>query len=47
VKKGHLGESWCEVIGEDGRRHIAVFSMAKEKDKLAALEDRLSFRGVL
>jgi transposase len=41
AKKDHLGESWCEVIGEDGRRHIAVFSMAKEKDELAALEDRL------
>ena len=41
AKQGHLGESWCEVIGKDGRRHIAVFSMAKEKDERAALEDRL------
>ena len=41
AKKGHLSESWCEVIGKDGRRHIAVFSMTKEKDEKAALEDRL------
>jgi transposase len=41
AKKGHLGESWCEVIGPDGRRHIAIFSVAKEKEELATLEDRL------
>lgn len=41
AKKGHLGESWCEVIGKDGRRHLAIFSAAKEKDERAALEDRL------
>ena len=41
AKKGHLGESFGEVIGKDGRRHIAVFSNAKEKEELAGLEDRL------
>ncbi|EQD73902.1 transposase, IS4 family protein, partial [mine drainage metagenome] len=40
-KTGHLGESWCEVIGKDGRRHIAVFSVAKETEEKAALGDRL------
>ncbi|MGI0151053.1 MAG: IS1634 family transposase, partial [Thermoplasmata archaeon] len=41
AKKGHLGESWGGVIGKDGRRRIAVFSMAKEKEELAGLEERL------
>ncbi len=41
AKKGHLSENWCEIIGKDSRRHIAVFSMAKEKEELGTLADRL------
>ncbi len=41
AKKGHLGESWCEVVGKDGRRHIAIFSMTKEKEEMATLADHL------
>ncbi len=41
VKRGHLRESWCEVIGKDGRRHIAVFSMDKEKEERTTLEEKL------
>ncbi|MGI0131133.1 MAG: IS1634 family transposase, partial [Thermoplasmata archaeon] len=41
AKKGHLGESWCEVIGKDGRRHIAIYSMDKEKEEIETLSDKL------
>ncbi|MGI0128797.1 MAG: IS1634 family transposase [Thermoplasmata archaeon] len=41
AKKGHLSESFCEVVGVDGRRHIAVFSRAKEKEELETLADKL------
>jgi hypothetical protein len=37
-----LEESWCEVIGKDGRRHVVVFSEAKRQDELAALKERLA-----
>ena len=36
-----LEESFCEVIGKDGRRHIVIFSAAKREDELASLEERL------
>ena len=34
-------ESWCEVVGKDGRRHIVVFSEEKREDELASLKERL------
>ena len=34
-------ESWCEVVGKDGRRHICVWSEEKRQDELASLEERL------
>ncbi|EQD73619.1 transposase IS4 family protein, partial [mine drainage metagenome] len=40
ARKGHLGESWCEVVGEDGRRQLAVFSMTKEAEEKATLEKK-------
>jgi transposase len=36
-----LEESWCEVVGEDGRRHIVLFSEEKKRDELASLKERL------
>jgi len=36
-----LEESWCEVVREDGRRHIVVFSEEKKRDELASLKERL------
>jgi hypothetical protein len=37
-----LEESWCEVMGDDGRRHIVVFSEAKRQDELVSLQERLA-----
>ena len=41
AEEKELEESWCEVVGKDGRRHIAIFSAAKREDELASLEERL------
>jgi transposase len=37
-----LEESWCEVVGTDGRRHIVIYSEAKREDELASLQERLA-----
>ncbi|MHB8352386.1 MAG: IS1634 family transposase [Thermoplasmata archaeon] len=34
-------ESWCEVVGTDGRRHIVIYSEAKKQDELESLGERL------
>jgi transposase len=39
---GSLEESWCEVVGRDGRRHIVIFSEAKRQDELESFEERLA-----
>ena len=35
-------ESWCEVVGKDGRRHIVVYSEVKRQDEFESLEERLA-----
>ena len=34
-------EGWCEVVGEDGRRHVCVWSEEKRLGELASLKERL------
>ena len=34
-------ESWCEAVGQDGRRHICVWSEEKRRDELASLKEGL------
>ena len=34
-------ESWCEVIDEAGRRHLCIYSAAKEKEEIASLSENL------
>ena len=40
-KEKALEESWCEVVGKDGRRHICVWSEEKRLGELASLKERL------
>jgi hypothetical protein len=37
-----LEESWCEVVGKDGRRHIVIFSEAKRREEWATLREHLA-----
>jgi transposase len=42
AEEKELEESWCEVVGKDGRRHLVIFSAAKREDELASLQERLA-----